>query len=227
MYHITDIKKYIKCSRLYYYEKDGLDLCIPDEYIKVGIKIGSGSYKVVERNDKNERFFDNVDKYEYFIHSRFEDHDLRINIPFMHKVEGGFDLCFVYNGVQIKELDLLTYRICVRMLKKLGIEVKQIYMIYLNGEYVYENQIDVDQLFICTNKYKDDEIINITRQGDYAYETVIDTLNKNHVDAPKKNRSCRMFGLCSHYYECFPNEEKLESDSILTLVSSKNKNKTY
>ena len=31
----------------------GVDTCIPDEYIKVGIKIGSGSYKVVERNDKN------------------------------------------------------------------------------------------------------------------------------------------------------------------------------
>ena len=32
----------------------GLDLCIPDEYIKVGIKEGNKDYKVVERNDKSE-----------------------------------------------------------------------------------------------------------------------------------------------------------------------------
>lgn len=33
---------------------NGLDLCIPDEHIKVGIKAGSTDYKVVERNDKSE-----------------------------------------------------------------------------------------------------------------------------------------------------------------------------
>ena len=33
---------------------NGLDLCVPDEYIKVGIKVGNGDYKVVERNDKSE-----------------------------------------------------------------------------------------------------------------------------------------------------------------------------
>jgi len=32
---------------------NGLDLCIPDEYIKVGIKVGTSDYKVVERNDKD------------------------------------------------------------------------------------------------------------------------------------------------------------------------------
>ena len=31
-----------------------IDLCIPDEYIKVGLKVGSNDYKVVERNEKNE-----------------------------------------------------------------------------------------------------------------------------------------------------------------------------
>lgn len=35
-----------------------IDLCIPDEYIKVGLKIGSNDYKVVERNAKNEYILD-------------------------------------------------------------------------------------------------------------------------------------------------------------------------
>ena len=33
---------------------NGVDLCIPDEYIKVGLKVGNADYKVVERNNKSE-----------------------------------------------------------------------------------------------------------------------------------------------------------------------------
>ena len=33
---------------------NGIDLCIPDEYIKVGLKVGNADYKVVERNNKSE-----------------------------------------------------------------------------------------------------------------------------------------------------------------------------
>ena len=35
-----------------------VDVCIPDQYIKVGIKVGNKSYKVVERNDKDEYIID-------------------------------------------------------------------------------------------------------------------------------------------------------------------------
>ena len=37
---------------------NGVDVCIPDDYIKVGLKIGNNDYKVVERNDKNEYILD-------------------------------------------------------------------------------------------------------------------------------------------------------------------------
>ena len=33
---------------------NGVDVCIPDDYIKVGLKVGNNDYKVVERNDKSE-----------------------------------------------------------------------------------------------------------------------------------------------------------------------------
>ena len=37
---------------------NGVDVCIPDDFIKVGLKVGSNSYKVIERNDKNEYILD-------------------------------------------------------------------------------------------------------------------------------------------------------------------------
>ena len=36
-----------------------VDLCIPDEYIKVGLKVGSENYKVIERSGKSEYIIDN------------------------------------------------------------------------------------------------------------------------------------------------------------------------
>ena len=37
---------------------NGVDKCIPDEYIKVGLKIGDNDYKVLERNNENEYVID-------------------------------------------------------------------------------------------------------------------------------------------------------------------------
>ena len=233
MYHITDIKKFLKCADLYYYEKNKEQVFKP--YMRMDdniIDLLSRYFHfedvyVGERNDRTDRFFENINNYEYFIHTRFEDNGMRINIPFMHKVENGFDLCFIYYGTSVREIDLITYRICVRMLKKYGINVDQIYIIYLNGDYVSDGTIDVDQLFICTNKHNGKEIIELTRNGDFVYEDIISAMNRHVPKEAKKCRYCKMFGLCEHYSTCFPNEEKLEPDSILTLVSSKNKNKMY
>lgn len=233
MYHISDIKKYLKCPRLYYFEKDDVQTFKP--YLRMDENIIDllsryfhfNDVYVGERNDRTERFFDNVDRYEYFIHARFEEHDLRINIPFMHKLDDGFDLCYIYYGTQMRELDLLTYRITVRMLKKYNIEVKDIYLIYLNGEYIMENELDVDKLFICTNSFRDKRIIETVNESTFDYESMVEQMNVQQLQPARKNRMCKLFGLCNHYGECFPNEEQLEPDSILTLVSSKNKNRMY
>ncbi|MDO4197760.1 MAG: DUF2779 domain-containing protein [Erysipelotrichaceae bacterium] len=233
MYHISDIKKYLKCDRLYYFEKDSQSVYKPymrmDENI---IELLSKYFHfsdvyVGERNDRTERFLEAIDRYEYFIHARFEDHELRINIPFMHKVEGGFDLCYIYYGTQMRDLDLVTYRICLRMLKKFGLNVKQIYVIYLNENYVRYGDIDIDELFICTNRFHDKDIITYVREDTFRYEHYVDEINSYELKAPRKTRHCKMFGICDYYDECYPNEEELEADSILTLVSSQNKNRMF
>lgn len=232
-YHLTDIKKFLKCNRLYYLSRNEKVDFKP--YLRSDDNIHDllakyfrfDNYFLGQKNDPTDRFLSEFNNYEYFVHSRFEDHNLRITIPYIHKVENGLDLCFIQYGVQIKELDLITYRACVRMLSKFGFDVNQIYLIYLNGEYVNEGTIDVDKLFICTNMYKDEQIIDIVKRGDFIYEDVVNQIKKYKLGEAVKNKNCRLFGICDHYNECFPNEEKLESDSILTLVSSKNKNKMF
>ena len=66
------------------------------------------------------------------------------------------------------------------------------------------------------------------RPTNHEFIKIMDSINKSEIpkDA-KKNKYCRLNGLCEYYHDCFPSEESLPDDSILTLVSSQNKNKMY
>ena len=232
MYHISDIKKFLHCERLYYLDKDEDNVFKPylrsDESINDLIK----KYLKIEtcfegiRNDADERFFDNKDAYEWFVHPRFEEDGLRINIPFMHKRDTGFDLYFIYFGTQVRDLDLLNYRICLAILNNKGLHVDDIFLIYFNGEYVSDGNIDVDKLFITIDSFKEERIIDIVEEKGSDHHSFLKKMAKGNLEAypPKKCRYCRTNGLCDHYHDCFPTETEIPDDSILTLVSSKNKN---
>jgi len=235
MYHITDIKKFLRCERIYFYSKDSHNAFQPylrtDEsfndllidYLKID------NYFIGVKNDVTERFLDNKDLYEWFLHPRFEDRELRINIPIMHKVDDNYDLYFIYYGTEIRDLDLITYRIAVSILCKLGIGVNDINIIYLNSDYINNGTINVFELFKVTDTYKDEKIIDLVIGGDLDYESIIDSMNdETRLETPaKKCKFCRLNGLCEFYSKCFPNEEQIEDDSILTLVSSKYKNMMF
>ena len=235
MYHISDIKKIIRCERLYFYSKSEENSFNP--YLRTDESINDLIIKYLKidnyfegiRNDEPKRFFDNKDNYDWFVRPRFTDDELRINIPFMHKVNGGFDLYFIYFGTNIKELDTLTYNISLKVLEKNNIKVNNIYIICLNGEYINEGSIDVDKLFVCSDTYKYQRIINIVRKNDTNYKALIKKMKTEDINEYecKKNKSCRLNGLCDHYQDCFPDEEKLDDDSVLYLVSSQYKNQMY
>ena len=235
MYHISDLKKFLRCELLYYHGKDEKNVFKPylrsDENIMDLLKQYLGIVTCFEgvRNDGNDHFFSNIDSYEWFIRPRFADGDMRINIPVMHKVESGFDLGFVYFGNAIKELDTLTYRTSCDLLAKLGITVNDIYLIYFNEDYVRRDDLDVQQLFVCTNMYKNNRIMDIVNRSNFRYEDVVRLMDQYVYDGkrPEKNRNCRQNGLCDYYGICFPDEEKLFDDSILSLVSSQYKNDMY
>ena len=232
MYHLSDIKKFLRCERLYYYGKDDSNVFKPflrsDENIIDLLK----EYFNIEdcfngiRNDDNDKFFSAVKDYSWFIRPRFVDGQLRINIPLMHKMDNGFDIYFLYYGSAVKELDTISFRSSLKVLDRLQIRVNNVYLIYFNGEYVYKDKLDVHKLFIITDEFKDKRIIDILREDDFNYDSTIRKMDRFNIDEskPRKNRNCRMNGLCEFYEKCFPDEEELSDDSILTLVSSRNKN---
>lgn len=235
MYHISDLKRFVRCNRLYFLSKDvhsefkqylRTDESLTELIIKY-LKIDN--YYLGQRNDPGDRFFTEKDNYEWFVRPRFVDKELRINIPFVHKVGDEYDLYFIYSNTQLRELDSLSYTASYNLLNKIGVVVNEIYIIYLNGDYAFDEKLDVDKLFICTNKYKNKKIVNIIKNDKFDYEDVIDKMNSLSIDDCKscKNKYCKQNGICEYYLECFDEVEELEDDSILSLVSSKYKNEMY
>ena len=235
MYHISDIKKFLRCERLYFYGRDEANVFRPylrnDENITDLLKQYFNINECFDgvRNDQPSRFIDNYDQYEWFIHPRFCDGDLRINIPLVHKNGGKLDLYYIYYSNAIKELDTLSYRIGLDVLNKSGFKVNDIYVIYLDPDYINEGQLDVKRLFIVTDEYKKSKIIDLVRANKFNYEETIKKIEDFTIEesVAKKSRFCKLYGLCEFYDRCFPDEIDKADDSILTLVTSRNKNKMY
>ncbi len=235
MYHISDLKKFLRCELLYFYGKDEKKAFKP--YLRTDenlIDLLKRNFNIEDcflgiRNDENDAFLNACDQYEWFIHPRFVDGELRINIPLLHKRDSVFDLYFIYYGTHVKEPDLLTYRISVRVLDKLNIPVGDFYLITLNEDYVNTGTIDAEKLFLCTDTYKDKKLIDLVNDHPYPYEEVIKKMQEyDYEQAPvKKNRFCKQNGICDYYENCFSEEEVNAADSILTLVSSQYKNEMY
>lgn len=234
MYHISDLKKFIRCKRLYLLSKNAdndykpylrQDESITDLLIKY-FKIEK--YYLGQRNDPGDRVFAYKDEYEWFVRPRFEDKQLRINVPLVHKINEMYDLYFFYGNTSISQLDSITYTVSYNMMNKLGFVVNDIYVIYLNGDYVRNEELDLEELFIVSDRYKGKKIIDIIKNNDFDYEETIDEMSKVSLDNIEinKNKYCKLNGLCDYYDDCFKDIDK-DDDSILSLVSSKYKEQMY
>ena len=235
MYHIGDLKRYVRCPRYYFFSNEKNSPSIKylrsdESTIELLVKhLHLEDYFRGVAGDMNERFFSEKDGHEWFVKTRFELNDLRIRIPVMHKDKDAYDLYFAYHGVNIKDLDLYYYRCNLEILRKLGITVDDVYIAYINKDYVFENELDYDELFIITDHYKGKRLIDLFDEEIVDYKETIGRIEATNLDSyeARKIRACHGREICPYYHECFPYEEELPDDSILTLVSSQYKEKMY
>ncbi len=236
MYHITDLKKYLKCPRLYFYSKDeeasfNHYLRSDESLIELLVRfLRVDSYFKGTVGDSNDVFLSNKDKYDYFVKIRFESNNFRIKVPIMHKVsEDLYDIYFVHNGVTIKELDFSYFSLTIEVLKKLNIEINKVFLAYINKDYVFSNILDIEQLFILIDNIDDIDLYDLFVGKIYDFKSIINRIESTSLNSylPHKTRICHARGVCPYYYDCFKEEANIEDDSILTLVSSANKDVMY
>lgn len=228
MFHISDIRKFDRCHRYYYAELK--ESSYHDSYLRSDESItdllieyfSPARHFLGQRGDDSKLFFENRDQYDYFLNVRLEADKMRIKVPLMIRNDDSFDIYFVHYGTALRELDYYSLNISYQVLLKNNLKISKIFMISFNPEYIYHEKLSVKDLFVITDTFREEAIIDLVMNHPVDYEKTIEEIEGSSYERsiPVKGRNCHQKVVCPHYHECFK-DEKLPDDSIMTLVSSR------
>ena len=241
MFHISDVKKYMRCPKMFWnalHEVNSepfmhfvrMDQAVTELVLK---KLKVQDYYLGQRNDPTEKAMIASESIDWLVKARFEYEALRIKLPIMHHVKKQWDIYFIYTGLYPKNDDLHYYCSHVWVLQKLGFQLGKIRIVHLNKDYVRENELDVDSLFLVSNEFynaKGNPSGSITATIQSRVQNLSHILlEMNEVAHAEsfymgKNKQCIRKNRCTYYDLCFSEEKQGEEDSILHLVSSQYKN---
>lgn len=240
MYHISDIRKFIRCPRYYYLSKDNhvdnISYINNDEDITLlfAKKLGITDYYLGVKNDSPLRVKDEFNNYEWFIKARFEANGLRVKIPIIHRLKDSIDVYFTYYGLYPKDNELDFYRLDLEVLKLNSYHINNIFIIRLNENYIYQDEIDYEKLFIIdrylySKKSKASYLLNDLLKYRFNFKRVIEQMERFSLKDCKvvRKRMCKSGEICPFYHICYRDESSLDDDNILTLVACKNKYLMY
>lgn len=236
MYHVSDIKKFLRCPRFLYLSQEDHLYHIPyfrnDEALTTVFaqKLKIKDCFVGQKNDPKERFLQAYNNYEWFIKSRLEADGLRVKIPIIHRLEYGVDVYFTHYGIFPKDSDLDFYRFNIAVVKANGFKINHIYIIHLNANYILDGRLNIDELFVISEYLYNDAgkpsfYLNDLLKYRVNLKSIVTAMENHQLDDYRaiKKRICDGKNPCPYYSKCFKDDCDLPDDSILTLVSSKNK----
>ena len=239
MYHLSDVKKYLRCPRLFQ-----LDATLPrtpfqpfirrDEAITdLAVRMfGLTDYFCGERGDDPALAIAAMETNDWLVKARFEYGGLRIKVPFLHRTEAGWDLYFLFAGLYPHADDMQFYCGNVWVLERLGITLDHIRIIHLNADYVREEELDPARLFIISETFYNDRgrpsknIADLIagKMTDFApLLQEMDASSSLPPEAPVRTSKCASRQKCRCYDLCFPAEKEEAPDSILNLIASQHR----
>ena len=240
MFHISDCRKYKRCPRLFIMsmntdEKEAfrqfvrLDETVTDLAMEC---LGVNDPFTGMRGDSPQLAMEAMETHDWLMKARFEYDRLRVKVPFLHRTENGWDVYFLFVGLYPQASEYLTYTAVIWVLMNLGIQIGEIRVIHLNAEYEREGELDLNKLF-CVSEYLYNRNNNPTVR---MRESVMDKMedlsgllaemeDSLEKEAPPAMRSAKCTGRqkCRFYAQCFPEDENVSDNSILTLIASQNR----
>lgn len=239
MYHISDVKKYLRCPKLFWlshYEEPlpfnsfvRLDEAVTTLACE---KLGITDCFLGARGDEASLALKAMENNEWIVKGRFEAKQLRVKIPFLHKTEQGWDVYFLFCGNRPKDDDMNFYCSSIWVLEENEIDIHNIYILHFDENYVRGDELNPHQLFQITEEFFNDKgnpsknikdtIFKRLRNLEDTLNGMDEILKRDVVECTRQNK-CTKKNKCRFYDKCFPNELEVDADSILTLVSSQHK----
>ncbi len=242
MIHVSDILHAQRCKRYAWNIKNNrlkqegfyhLDMSFSSlwsRFLKVEESVKG---QVGDSNEKSEALLKENDWVRF---ARFEYRGLRTKIALIRKHKEGLDLYYPYLSAYPKENEIINIQIDVKILENLGYKICNIYSVYLNKDYVREEELDIDQLFVLN-----DALFNRRNKANKTIVELLEACDPIDLDEmiretdkiihgdpedPVRTKGCTSQRKCAYYDFCF-NEKDEPNDSILFLTTSRNKLDAY
>ena len=237
MYHISDIKKYERCERLFWLSRRQ-----KSEHIMYVNYSEDMNALVKERLMLDEHVFEGhpnddpmlaLEAYKEgrtLVNARFAYEDLRIKIPVLLQEDGKTILYMTYRTCFPKEHEATFIADNLSVLSLLGIEVDELYAIHLNAEYIRGANLDVFSLLSISDCFfnahnhpskKIKKVVDERRRDIVPILEQMRYLDTLEMIEPKRTSFCTRGNKCAYYDTCF--HEEVHPASITNLVSSQHK----
>lgn len=234
--HISDIKKFTRCPLSYKKSLDStpvshtsfFNVCA-DTTVSVANKLQIEDYAIGQPNQTSEDSFNIAQQHKWIFKARFNYRDLRVRIPLIYIEDNHCKLFFIYLLNSVSSDELKNIKMHMEVIRNNNLIIDEVQIIHLNKDYVREDQLDDDKLWVIetTTKNNENTIIEKCNEIEVDLDSIIDSMTNLQDYTPVRNSMCSSRNKCEYYNECFPQESNVEPNSILTLVSSQHKHKMY
>lgn len=236
MIHVSDIKKYERCEKLYALSQIDPRPFVPFVYYNENMKELCKEYFMIQEyfegkaNDDGAIALSALDHYDVLMQARFCYGDIRIKLPLMIREEDAWNVYFTFASVYPKEGEAQTLADTMAVVEKLHIPVHNVYAIHLNEHYVRKGELDIKKLLVISEclynakHHANHKIIDLIKRFSrdvFIYpEQLQETLLKEEIPSIRCN-ACTRGSKCIYYDTCF--EQPTSDTSILHLVQSSKK----
>ncbi|MGN1398609.1 MAG: DUF2779 domain-containing protein [Erysipelotrichaceae bacterium] len=235
--HLSDVKKFIRCKKLYQNSLVNETTAVPFLNIHIDIcesikdKLKIDQYLIGQPNQTNSDTAQLLKQASWVFRARFEYDDLRIKVPLVHVNNDRLDLYFISYSISENLEESINMLFSQYVLQKLGYRIGEFYLIYLNRNYVRTDICDNDLLWILTDSFskKNKKIKDYVNDCPINPQEVLAEMKQVYSTniVGIKSSKCTGRSRCQYYLNCFPQMEIKEDNSILTLVSSNQKEQMY
>lgn len=182
--------------------------------------------------DSNNTSLELLHKNGILVQGRFSYKNCRTRIPILKQIADGYEAIYPYLSAFPKEKEARMMKVNKEILAHLGISITKHKILYLNKDYVRQDDLDLNQLFLvsdCLFNRRNNLHLSIdacmekeTFDLDSWIEQTEALLQNLPNHKPERNKRCTQGRRCPFYESCF-DDSTLPDDSIAFLTTSSKK----
>ena len=232
--HVSDIKRFLRCPRLYHLSLENrlkfhLYFNIStDINVSIAKKLKIEKYYVGLPNQESSDTFLAANDYNWIFKARFSYKGLRIRVPLLYIDSDRCDVYSILFSTQALEDEGKNMAYIRQVLEGNNLKIDNYYILFLNKDYVFEDCLDDEKLWLLTDQFIRDgkecgNIKDYVENFDLDLDEILYMMDTSEIELPVRTNKCTGKNRCPFYYDCFPIEKTIADNSILTLVSSQYK----